>query len=105
MIYSVTQFSRANVSVNRSLDDFALKYGLTKQEKNVCDMLNKRISNQEITDSLYISVSTVKKHIYNLFNKTSVSSRGMLVSLFLNQLIRTKVAVHSTPYKGKCSYE
>lgn len=85
MIYNVTQFSRANVSVNRSLDDFAKKYGLTEREKNVCAMLNKGMSNQEIADKLYISVSTVKKHIYNLFNKTDVSSRGMLVSLFLNQ--------------------
>ncbi|MCK5146594.1 helix-turn-helix transcriptional regulator [bacterium] len=36
----------------------------------------------EIADTLYISLKTVKAHIYNSFQKTGVSNRTQLAQLF-----------------------
>lgn len=83
MVHNVTQISRANVSVEKNIELFAEKYDLTSREKEILHLINKGESNQEIADTLFISLSTVKKHIYNLYSKTDVSSRGQLVSLFL----------------------
>ena len=44
-------------------------------------------TNAEISDKLSISVSTVKKHVYNIFNKTGVSSRSQLLNfIFTSQM-------------------
>lgn len=86
MLHNVTQLSRANISVNKSLDIFSEAYSLTAREYDVLSLLNKGLSNQEISDELIISLSTVKKQIYNLYNKTGVSSRGQLISLFLDEV-------------------
>ena len=38
-------------------------------------------SNSDIGERLDVSVSTVKKHVYNIFNKAGVYSRTQLLSL------------------------
>jgi two-component system response regulator DegU len=40
-------------------------------------------SNREIEELLFISGQTVKNHIYNIFRKLGVKSRGQLVGLVL----------------------
>lgn len=57
-------------------------YGLTKREIEVCLLLCQGMSNQEITVSLFISKSTLDKHLYNIYRKTSVKNRVQLVRLF-----------------------
>ena len=52
-------------------DDF----GLTIRESEVLDLLAKGTSNKEISDSLFISVETVKSHIKNIFKKLDVKNR------------------------------
>ncbi len=64
--------------------DKDLRYGsLSNREKEIFHCLMKRYSNEEIGDELCISISTVKKHIHNIFTKFDVNSRRQLVSLFL----------------------
>lgn len=81
MVYNVTQISRAKIAVDKSLNEFSIKYGLTVRETEIVKLLNKGYSNQEIANKFVISLSTVKKHIYNIYNKTSVSSRSQLIAL------------------------
>lgn len=83
MIWHVTQSSRAEVSVRRDLANFAHAHQLTAREADVLGLINRGYSNQEIADALVISLSTVKKHIYNIFSKTGAGSRSQLISLFL----------------------
>lgn len=83
MIYNVTQLCRANISVNKNLNAFADTFSLTDREVEVLCLINKGYSNQKIADELSISLSTVKKHVYNLFSKTGVVNRSQLISLFL----------------------
>ena len=39
------------------------------------------MSNQEISDSLYISLQTVKDHVHRIFTKTGVKNRVQLTNL------------------------
>ena len=48
---------------------------LTRREKQILKLLVSGQSNQEIGDSLYISESTVKAHIYRLYKKMNVRCR------------------------------
>ncbi len=55
---------------------------LTKQEQNVLDLILKENSNKDIADALFVSVSTVKTHVNNVYKKLNVNSRDEIKSLF-----------------------
>lgn len=55
---------------------------LTKQEQNVLDLLLEDNSNKAIAETLFVSVSTVKTHVNNVYRKLKVSSRDELKSLY-----------------------
>ncbi|MGV8947726.1 MAG: response regulator transcription factor [Lutibacter sp.] len=52
---------------------------LSKQEINIKNYILQGKSNKEIADELFISLSTVKTHITNIYNKLNVSNRGELL--------------------------
>ena len=54
---------------------------LSKQEQKVMDLILDDKSNKEIADRLFISVSTVKTHINNIYKKLNISSREELKNL------------------------
>lgn len=61
--------------------DFA-KYNLTPSEINVIEVLvRERASNKEISEQLNIKESTVKQHMYRIFNKIGVDTRIQLIDL------------------------
>ncbi|GGD12583.1 helix-turn-helix domain-containing protein [Hyunsoonleella pacifica] len=55
---------------------------LTKQEQNILDLILEGHTNKEIAETLFVSVSTVKTHVNNLYKKLGVNSRDSLKSLF-----------------------
>ncbi|WP_136483140.1 response regulator transcription factor [Cognatitamlana onchidii] len=59
-----------------------LKQDLTKQEQNVLNLLLAGRSNKEIAQELFISLSTVKTHLNNIFKKLNIQSREEAKSLF-----------------------
>ena len=65
------------------LDGDALKlYSISERERQVIGLVVAGLSNQEIADRLFISVRTVKDHIYNIYKKTKVENRVQLSNLF-----------------------
>lgn len=64
---------------NLSNNTFA---ALTPREGEVAKLIVGGYTNQEIAADLCISVSTVKCHIQNIFEKLKVSNRSMLVSRY-----------------------
>ena len=60
------------------------QYGLTNREKEIVDLLISGYKTEQISKALYISRSTVKNHISNIFRKMDVSSRVELMGK-LNQ--------------------
>jgi DNA-binding NarL/FixJ family response regulator len=49
--------------------------GLSKREYEILQLINQGLSNQEIADRLFLSESTVKKHVSNIFLKLDVQRR------------------------------
>jgi len=64
-----------------SLDLFIEKYEISKRETEVVQLICKGRSNQEISDSLFISLQTVKDHIHHIYVKTGVKNRVQLTNL------------------------
>lgn len=48
---------------------------LSPQEQKVFNLMNEKLTNKEIGEQLFISLSTVKTHINNIYSKLSISSR------------------------------
>ncbi len=42
---------------------------LTKRELEVLNLISKGYSNEEITKKLYVSITTIKTHIVNIYSK------------------------------------
>lgn len=57
-----------------------ISFNLTKREYSIVFLITKGYRNKKIGEILFISESTVKKHIYNIFNKLSINSRYELLS-------------------------
>lgn len=51
---------------------------LSRREQEVARLIENGLTNSEIADSLFISVSTVKRHIANIFTKINITSRNDL---------------------------
>jgi DNA-binding CsgD family transcriptional regulator len=60
---------------------FVEKYEISKREREVIQLICRGLSNQEIGDSLFISLQTVKDHIHRIFVKTGVKNRVQLTNM------------------------
>jgi len=58
------------------------KITLTPQEQKIFKLMHQKISNKAIADTLFISVSTVKTHINNIYAKLKISSRKDIDAFF-----------------------
>jgi len=58
------------------------KNTLTPQEQKVFELMQQKSSNKIIADTLFISVSTVKTHINNIYSKLGISSRKEVDAFF-----------------------
>jgi LuxR family maltose regulon positive regulatory protein len=65
----------ANHPLRKSTPTQPLVDPLTNRELDVLDLLAQRLSNKEIADKLFISPTTVKGHLQNIYGKLKVSKR------------------------------
>lgn len=65
------------------LDSLSRKYKISKREREIAELILLGKSNREIQNQLYISLNTVKNHIYHLYQKIGVNSRGQLIHFIL----------------------
>ena len=63
------------------LKAFAGKYEISKREQEVIQLISRGMSNQDISDCLFISLQTVKDHIHRIFVKTGVKNRVQLTNM------------------------
>ncbi len=59
-----------------------LKSRLTEQEQKILSLILLNKTNKEIATEVFISLSTVKTHINNLYKKLNIDSREQLKSMF-----------------------
>ena len=60
---------------------------LTKQEKNVVDLIAKGFRNKEIAQRLNISEPTVKTHLYRIFRKLNIKNRSELITFAIKKQV------------------
>ena len=74
-----------------SLDLVARKYQISIRERQVMELVLEGKSNQEIEKMLFISYNTVKNHIYNIYQKLGVKSRGQMIH-FVHEALKLERA-------------
>jgi DNA-binding NarL/FixJ family response regulator len=60
---------------------FLKEHNISNREEEVIRHLRAGKSNKEISDTLFISLQTVKDHIYRIYQKTDVKNRVQLINL------------------------
>jgi DNA-binding NarL/FixJ family response regulator len=58
------------------------KYNISERETDILKQLVSGKTNKEISDTLFVSLSTVRTHIYNIFQKTNSKNRIEVINLF-----------------------
>ena len=64
-----------------NLEQIKNKYNLTKREIEIFELLLRGSSINEIARKLYISESTVQKHIYSVYKKLKIRNRIQLINI------------------------
>lgn len=59
----------------RCEQEVADKFGITRRELEVLELVAQGLSNQEIADRLFVSLNTVKTHTSNVFSKLDARRR------------------------------
>lgn len=78
----VTHYPHSNKKTKLETDSW-----LTKRELAITERIAEGAQNQEIADSLHISVNTVKTHVYSIFRKTSCRNRVELIRWYQARFI------------------
>lgn len=73
---------RKKLSSQTAREKYFISKDISSREREVIDRIIAGKSNQAIADELYISLSTVKNHVYNIYQKLKINSRMQLMSLF-----------------------
>lgn len=71
------------VNEHEKMKAFCSSYRMTGRESEITGLILKGKSNQEISDELFISIGTVKHHIYNIYTKLDVERRSQLMRTYL----------------------
>ena len=62
-----------------SFDNLIARYGITRREREIIKQVCSGKSNQEIADTLFISLQTVKDHTHRIYLKMDIKSRVQLI--------------------------
>ena len=80
IVINIVLFRRRSTPTKEAIIDY--KTILTPQEQNVFELMQQKHSNKQISESLFISVSTVKTHINNIYSKLNITSRKEIDAFF-----------------------
>lgn len=70
-------------------EDFIVNYQISKREWEIVEKICEGLTNKQISDTLFISLQTVKDHSHHIYKKTGVKNRVQLVNL-VRKLNKTK---------------
>lgn len=74
--------SEAPAEEDGALAAFAVRYGLTPREADVCAYLVRGRSLPFIAERLYVTAGTVKTHVMHIYRKAGVASKQELIDLY-----------------------
>ncbi len=82
VLYFILYFQNNKMSENDAVRQISVKYKLGTQEEKVLNLLIQGKSNQEIAESLYVSVNTVRNHVANIYKKTGMKKKELKEKCF-----------------------
>lgn len=85
-LYNFSQFTLP-VSLTIELVNANISTALTQKEYKILEGLCEGKTNQQLADSLFVSVNTVKTHIKNIYEKMNTNTRTETISL-VHSLLR-----------------
>ncbi len=68
-------------NLEQRIDEIREQYHLTPREREFVELIYRGKSNKEIAEMLFLSESTVKTHIYNIFRKMEVRNRVSVICI------------------------
>jgi DNA-binding CsgD family transcriptional regulator len=78
----------ARIRSEAAMEHYCDKFGISPREREIIQLLLKGKSNKEIEDALFISIGTVKNHVYSIFQKLDVKNRSQLLARFKNLQVK-----------------
>lgn len=80
-VLQINELKNSNVPKKNktSIDDRIATFDLSDREEEVLKLIMEGVSNNEISEALYISPNTVKTHIKNIYSKLEVNNRIQVV--------------------------
>ena len=78
IIFTLPEIKNLHQHVERN-SDYKKIYEFTKRELEIIKGLIEGNSNKDIASTLFISESTVKRHLHNIFKKAKCKSRFELI--------------------------
>lgn len=72
-------------AIDTCVSDVAKRYRLSPRETDILTLLHEGKNNEEIAATLFISLSTVKTHIANIFMKTGSKNRVQAALLYIKE--------------------
>jgi ligand-binding sensor domain-containing protein/DNA-binding CsgD family transcriptional regulator len=70
------------LKTEKEMNRLYTKHRISEREQEILALLLKGMSNKEIEDALFISLPTVKSHIYSIYKKIKVKNRLELIRFF-----------------------
>lgn len=81
LVHYFLNYSVATAPItDRLSESFMARYGITDREHEIIQRVIQGKSNAEIASQLFISLSTVKTHLHNIYKKIGVDSRYDLLA-------------------------
>ena len=68
-------FDKDKETLEDKIKQIVVKYQLSNQEEKVLMLLINGKNNQEISEELFISIYTVKRHVANIYQKTGMNKK------------------------------
>ena len=72
------------------INDVCEQYKLTPRERELMELIYAGMSNKEIAETLFLSESTVKTHIYNIFRQLEVKNRVGVICIINGDTDKTE---------------
>ena len=82
VLYFLFYYQKNIMSENDAIKNISIKYKLGSQEEKVLALLIQGLSNQEIADTVYVSVNTIRNHIANIYKKTGMKKKELKEKCF-----------------------
>lgn len=67
--------------MDRTLSQISKDFSLTNREINILNLLLRGYSNEQISTTLFVSVSTVKKHLVSIYSKMNIKSQKQILEM------------------------